>query len=222
MEILGSGFGDLGLGHWGWILIRDLGIWGLGFGVGILGLDFGSRFGNFGVRICGFGVRTLGHPNVTRVFPPPLHPLSFKACIPRSFRLQIQQDSAVTRLRMKNVFRKFVRRFQRHTVGAGTLTEEDVMFKYLATLELLAPRFGTERFAALSLDVSNEGEKAQPYINGGHAMAEHGDAAVPGDCSVSHEVLVSGTGGIQWRPVPSEVSLWGVGMGLGWEGPQRW
>lgn len=129
---------------------------------------------------------------------------SFKACIPRSFRLQIQQDSAVTRLRMKNVFRKFVRRFQRHTVGAGTLTEEDVMFKYLATLELLAPRFGTERFAALSLDVSNEGEKAQPYINGGHAMAEHGDAAVPGDCSVSHEVLVSGTGGIQWRPVPSE------------------
>ncbi|XP_019476750.1 non-receptor tyrosine-protein kinase TYK2 [Meleagris gallopavo] len=129
---------------------------------------------------------------------------SFKACIPRSFRLQIQQSSAVTRLRMKNVFRKFVRRFQRHTVGAGTLTEEDVMFKYLATLELLAPRFGTERFAVLSLDVSNEGEKAQPCGNGGHEMAERGDAAAPGDSSVSHEVLVSGTTGIQWRPVPSE------------------
>ena len=207
-----------------------------------MGLDFDSGFGNLGVGIWGWDIgvgfwfeiwefwgqdlwiwgQNIGTSQRHSGFSPPLHPLSFKACIPRSFRLQIQQDSAVTRLRMKNVFRKFVRRFQRHTVGAGTLTEEDVMFKYLATLELLAPRFGTERFAALSLDVSNEGEKAQPYINGGHAMAEHGDAAVPGDCSVSHEVLVSGTGGIQWRPVPSEVSLWGVGMGLAWEGPQRW
>uniref|UniRef100_A0A8C9FH71 Tyrosine-protein kinase n=1 Tax=Pavo cristatus TaxID=9049 RepID=A0A8C9FH71_PAVCR len=135
---------------------------------------------------------------------PPVHPRSFKACIPRSFRLQIQQSSAVTRLRMKNVFRRFVRRFQQHTVGTGGLAEEDVMFKYLATLELLAPRFGTERFAALSLDVSNEGEKAQPCGNGGHAVAGRGDAAVPGDASVSHEVLVSGTSGIQWRPVPNE------------------
>lgn len=160
-------------------------------------------------------------PTALLLFPPSSSH-SFKACIPRSFRLQIQQSSAVTRLRMKNVFRKFVRRFQRHTVGAGTLTEEDVMFKYLATLELLAPRFGSERFAVLSLDVSNEGEKAQPCGNGGHAMAERGDAAAPGESSVSHEVLVSGTGGIQWRPVPSRVSSWGVGMGLGWEGPYRW
>uniref|UniRef100_A0A8C9FY03 Tyrosine-protein kinase n=1 Tax=Pavo cristatus TaxID=9049 RepID=A0A8C9FY03_PAVCR len=194
LGILGLGFGDLGLGYWGWILGQDLGIWGQNLGI------WGQSIATF--------QQHLG-------CSPPVHPRSFKACIPRSFRLQIQQSSAVTRLRMKNVFRRFVRRFQQHTVGTGGLAEEDVMFKYLATLELLAPRFGTERFAALSLDVSNEGEKAQPCGNGGHAVAGRGDAAVPGDASVSHEVLVSGTSGIQWRPVPNEVSLW---VGRRWGG----
>ncbi|XP_021239110.1 non-receptor tyrosine-protein kinase TYK2, partial [Numida meleagris] len=131
--------------------------------------------------------------------------IRFKECIPRSFLRQIQQNSVLTRFRMKNVFKKFVQRFQRHTVGAGKLAEHDVMYKYLATLEQLAPRFGTERFPALSLDVSNEGEKGQPYVNGGRAPAEErGEAPVPMEQPVTHEVLVTGTSGIQWRPVPAE------------------
>ncbi|XP_074932191.1 non-receptor tyrosine-protein kinase TYK2 [Phalacrocorax aristotelis] len=129
---------------------------------------------------------------------------SFKDCIPRSFYRQIQQNNYLTKFRMKNVFKKFVQRFQRHTVSAGKLTVQDVMYKYLATLEHLAPRFGCEVFPALSLETSSEGEKAQLYVNGGRSQPEHGHALLPKDRPVTHEVLVTGTSGIQWRPVPVE------------------
>ncbi|XP_009881445.1 PREDICTED: non-receptor tyrosine-protein kinase TYK2, partial [Charadrius vociferus] len=129
---------------------------------------------------------------------------SFKDCIPRSFYRQMQQNNYLTKFRMKNVFKKFVQRFQRHTVSTGKLTVQDVMYKYLATLEHLAPRFGSEVFPVLSLETSSEGEKAQLYLNGGHSQLEHGHALLPKDRPVTHEVLVTGTSGIQWRPVPVE------------------
>ncbi|KAG8129967.1 hypothetical protein E2320_016671 [Naja naja] len=77
---------------------------------------------------------------------------SFKECIPRSFCQQIQQNNYLTKFRMKNVFKKFLQRFQQHTLSTGKLTEQELMHKYLATLENLAPRFGTELFAAVSLE----------------------------------------------------------------------
>ncbi|XP_014816884.1 PREDICTED: non-receptor tyrosine-protein kinase TYK2-like [Calidris pugnax] len=132
---------------------------------------------------------------------------SFKDCIPRSFYRQIQQNNYLTRFRMKNVFKKFVRHFQRHTVGAGKLTAQDVMYKYLATLEHLAPRFGTEFFPVLSLETSSEGEKVHLYVNGGHSQPEPGHPLLPKDPPVTHEVLVNGTSGIQWRPVPVEQNV---------------
>ncbi|XP_069737720.1 non-receptor tyrosine-protein kinase TYK2-like isoform X2 [Phaenicophaeus curvirostris] len=129
---------------------------------------------------------------------------SFKDCIPRSFYRQIQQNNHLTKLRMKNVFKKFVQRFQRHTVSAGKLTAQDVMYKYLATLEHLAPRFGTELFPVLSLDTSSEGEKMQLDVNGGSSQPDQSRALLPKEPPVTHEVLVTGTSGIQWRPVPVE------------------
>ncbi|KAM6037608.1 non-receptor tyrosine-protein kinase TYK2 isoform 1-T2 [Theristicus caerulescens] len=129
---------------------------------------------------------------------------SFKDCIPRSFYRQIQQNNYLTKFRMKNVFKKFVQRFQRHTVSTGKLTVQDIMYKYLATLEHLAPRFGSELFPVLSLETSSEGEKVQLYVNGGHSQLEQGHALLPKDQPVTHEVLVTGTTGIQWRPVPVE------------------
>ncbi|KFQ69817.1 Non-receptor tyrosine-protein kinase TYK2, partial [Phaethon lepturus] len=130
---------------------------------------------------------------------------SFKDCIPRSFYRQIQQNNYLTKFRMKNIFKKFVQHFQRHTVSTGKLTVQDIMYKYLATLEHLAPRFGSELFPVLSLETSSEGEKVQLYVNGGHSQPEHGHALLPKDRPVTHEVLVTGTSGIQWRPVPIEV-----------------
>uniref|UniRef100_A0A452S2E2 Tyrosine-protein kinase n=1 Tax=Ursus americanus TaxID=9643 RepID=A0A452S2E2_URSAM len=94
-------------------------------------------------------------------------PRSFKDCIPRSFRLQIRRHNALTRLRLRNIFRRFVRAFQ-----PGHVSQQVIMVKYLATLEQLAPHPGPE--------------------------------LAPGP--PTHEVLVTGMGGIQWRPVQAEVS----------------
>ncbi|KAM8793876.1 non-receptor tyrosine-protein kinase TYK2 [Eudromia elegans] len=131
---------------------------------------------------------------------------SFKECIPRSFSRQLQQTGYVTRFRMRSVFRRFVRRFQRHTVGAGKLTAQDVMYKYVATLEQLAPRFGAELFPVLSLDTASEGDTGPPCGNGGPAPP-------PCDRPATHEVLVTGTGGIQWRLVPAEAASSGSQRG---------
>lgn len=106
---------------------------------------------------------------------------------------------------MKNVFKKFLQHFQQHTLSTGKLTEQDLMHKYLATLENLAPRFGTELFAAVSLETVSEGEKVPLYINGGHTHLENFSSH--GSRPVTHEVLVTGINGIQWRSIPTEVGL---------------
>ncbi|XP_060619594.2 non-receptor tyrosine-protein kinase TYK2 isoform X1 [Anolis sagrei] len=129
---------------------------------------------------------------------------SFKECIPRSFCRQIQQNNYLTKFRIRNVFRRFLQRFQRHTVSTGKLTEQDIMHKYLATLENLAPRFGSEVFSVLSLETVSEGEKVPLYINGGHMHLENSHASLPSDKPATHEVLVTGTDGIQWRPISPE------------------
>ncbi|KAJ6654509.1 hypothetical protein lerEdw1_006816 [Lerista edwardsae] len=129
---------------------------------------------------------------------------SFKECIPCSFCRQIQQNNYLTKFRMRNVFKKFLQRFQQHTVSTGKLTEQDVMYKYLSTLENLAPRFGSEQYAVLSLATVSEGDKVPLYINGGHNHLENSHASPSNDRPATHEVLVTGIGGIQWRPISVE------------------
>ncbi|KAL7988298.1 hypothetical protein Chor_007217 [Crotalus horridus] len=129
---------------------------------------------------------------------------SFKECIPRSFCQQIQQNNFLTKFRIKNVFKKFLQHFQQQTLSTGKLTEQDLMHKYLATLENLAPRFGTELFAAVSLETVSEGEKVPLYINGGHTHLENFYSSSHGSRPVTHEVLVTGINGIQWRSIPTE------------------
>ncbi|OWK49597.1 Non-receptor tyrosine-protein kinase TYK2 [Lonchura striata] len=75
------------------------------------------------------------------------------------------------------------------------------MYKYLATLEQLAPRFGSELFPAISLETAAGAEAAPPGAAGSRA-----EPAAPRDRPVTHHVLVTGTGGIQWRPVPAEAA----------------
>ncbi|XP_032107711.1 non-receptor tyrosine-protein kinase TYK2 isoform X6 [Sapajus apella] len=125
---------------------------------------------------------------------------SFKDCIPRSFRQQIQQHNALTRLRLRNVFRRFLRDFQ-----PGRLSQQMVMVKYLATLERLAPRFGTERMPVCHLRLLAQAEGEPCYIrDSGEAPTDPGPESAAGP--PTHEVLVTGTGGIQWWPVQEEVS----------------
>uniref|UniRef100_A0A2K5Q760 Tyrosine-protein kinase n=1 Tax=Cebus imitator TaxID=2715852 RepID=A0A2K5Q760_CEBIM len=134
---------------------------------------------------------------------------SFKDCIPRSFRQQIQQHNALTRLRLRNVFRRFLRDFQ-----PGRLSQQMVMVKYLATLERLAPRFGTERMPVCHLRLLAQAEGEPCYIrDSGEAPTDPGPESAAGP--PTHEVLVTGTGGIQWWPVQEEVSKEEVSQGSG-------
>ncbi|XP_064427346.1 non-receptor tyrosine-protein kinase TYK2 isoform X3 [Mirounga angustirostris] len=124
--------------------------------------------------------------------------ISFKDCIPRSFQLQIQQHNALTQLRLRNIFRRFVRAFQ-----PGHVSQQVIMVKYLATLELLAPRFGTECLPVCHLELLAQAVGEPYYIqDGGQAPPEPGPELATGP--PTHEVLVTGTGGIQWRPIQAE------------------
>nr|XP_033710252.1 non-receptor tyrosine-protein kinase TYK2 isoform X4 [Tursiops truncatus] len=133
--------------------------------------------------------------------------ISFKDCIPRSFRQQIRQHNALTRLRLRSIFRKFLRAFQ-----PGCLSQQVVMVKYLATLERLAPRFGTERVPVCHLELLAQAEGEPCYIrDGGQAPPDPGPESAAGP--PTHEVLVSGTDGIQWRLVQAETASDGGGGG---------
>ncbi|XP_063084710.1 non-receptor tyrosine-protein kinase TYK2 isoform X2 [Cavia porcellus] len=123
--------------------------------------------------------------------------ISFTRCIPSSFRQQIRQHSVLTRLRLRSVFRRFVRTFR-----TAQLSRRAVMVKYLATLEHLAPRFGAERIPVRHLELLCQADREPP--------AAPDPASSPGP--PTHEVLVTGTGGIQWRPVQPE-GAGGSGVG---------
>ncbi|XP_012646109.1 non-receptor tyrosine-protein kinase TYK2 isoform X1 [Microcebus murinus] len=129
--------------------------------------------------------------------------ISFKDCIPRSFRRQIRQHNVLTRLRLRSVFRKFIRAFQ-----PGLLSQQVVMVKYLATLERLAPRFGTERLPVCHLRLLAQAEVEPCYtLDSGQSPADPSPESAAGPST--HEVLVAGTGGIQWRPIQTEGSSGG-------------
>lgn len=131
--------------------------------------------------------------------------ISFKDCIPRSFRQQIQQHNAFTRLRLWILFHRFLRAFQ-----PGHLSQQVIMVKYLATLERLAPRFGTERVSVCHLELLAQAEGEPSYIRDSRqAPLDPGPESAVGP--PTHEVLVTGTGGIQWRPVQAEGPSGGAG-----------
>ncbi|XP_051052715.1 non-receptor tyrosine-protein kinase TYK2 isoform X2 [Phodopus roborovskii] len=126
--------------------------------------------------------------------------ISFKKCIPRSFRQHIRQHNALTRLRLRRVFRRFLRAFQ-----PGHLSQQVVMVKYLATLERLAPRFGSEHIPVCHLEVLDQPERDPCYIqNSGQTIGDP-DSELATRLP-THEVLVTGTGGIQWHPLQNQES----------------
>ncbi|XP_006898829.1 PREDICTED: non-receptor tyrosine-protein kinase TYK2 [Elephantulus edwardii] len=126
--------------------------------------------------------------------------ISFKDCIPRSFRQQIRQHNALTRLRLRRIFRRFLQAFQ-----PSSVSQQLVMVKYLATLERLAPRFATEHVRVCHLELRTQAEGEPHSIPGqGQASLDQGPQGAAG--SATYEVLVTGTRGIQWRPVQAEAS----------------
>ncbi|KAL6102631.1 tyk2 [Pungitius sinensis] len=127
--------------------------------------------------------------------------VSYLHCIPRSFAKQISKDNFLTKIRIRRVFAEFVRTFQQHTVDTGRLGAQEVMYKYIATLEHLAPRFGTETFPVSRLELRDDGIESSSYSNAGRGEgAPEDDFGGP----ATHEVLVSGTKGVRWRTVSEQ------------------
>ncbi|XP_023269688.1 non-receptor tyrosine-protein kinase TYK2 [Seriola lalandi dorsalis] len=127
--------------------------------------------------------------------------VSFLRCIPKSFSKHISKNNLLTKFRIHRVFADFVRTFQQHTVDKGRLGAHEIMYKYISTLEHLAPRFGTETFPVPYLEQREEGDGSSSYSNTTHAQGVSKDNYT---APATHEILVSGINGIQWRKVSGQ------------------
>uniref|UniRef100_A0A7N6B0N5 Tyrosine-protein kinase n=1 Tax=Anabas testudineus TaxID=64144 RepID=A0A7N6B0N5_ANATE len=127
--------------------------------------------------------------------------ISFQHCIPKSFAKHISKDNFLTKIRIRRVFGDFVRTFQQHTVDKGRLGTQEIMYKYISTLEHLVPRFGTETFPVFHLVLREDGDGSSSYSNTTHAQGDSKDSFRD---PATHEIMVSGTKGIQWRKLSSQ------------------
>lgn len=100
------------------------------------------------------------------------------------------------------MFGEFVQTFQQHTVDRKHVGTQEIMYKYIATLENLAPRFGTETFAVPHLEVRNDGDEGSSYLN---RMDPQDDEKDNLTAPTTHEIIVSGIKGIRWRKVSVQV-----------------
>lgn len=91
--------------------------------------------------------------------------------------------------------------FQQHTVDKGRLGTHEIMYKYISTLEHLAPGFGIESFAVSNLELRDDGDGSSSYSNMTHAQGVSKDTF---RAPTTHEIMVTGTKGIQWREVSSQ------------------
>ncbi|XP_051994646.1 non-receptor tyrosine-protein kinase TYK2 [Xyrauchen texanus] len=124
---------------------------------------------------------------------------SFLRCIPRSFSRHIARDNFLTKFRIRRVFANFVNNFQQHTVGMGKLGSQEVMYKYLSTLEHLAPLFGIEAFPVFQLDMRSDGGGSGSYLIASQTQTTTEETR---NSEPTHEIRVSGSTGIHWRKLP--------------------
>uniref|UniRef100_A0A668AEH8 Tyrosine-protein kinase n=1 Tax=Myripristis murdjan TaxID=586833 RepID=A0A668AEH8_9TELE len=129
--------------------------------------------------------------------------ISYKRFIPESLNRNIKQRNFLTRIRINNVFKKFLSEFNRRTVTDSNITSYDLKIKYLATLEGLTNGLGSELLEPVSLTVSQEGDLS----NGGYHGYYNSSQGQSQKQEMSHDsqVLVTGTTGISWRKKPATV-----------------
>uniref|UniRef100_A0A672H5T4 Tyrosine-protein kinase n=1 Tax=Salarias fasciatus TaxID=181472 RepID=A0A672H5T4_SALFA len=125
----------------------------------------------------------------------------FLRCIPKSFAKHISKDNFLTKIRMQQMFADFVRSFQQQLEDKGWLSAQKIMEKYIFTLEHLAPCFGTETFSVAHLELREDGDASSSHSNAAHAQGVCKDYF---GAPATHEIMVSGTKGIQWRKAPTQ------------------
>uniref|UniRef100_A0A672IUT4 Tyrosine-protein kinase n=1 Tax=Salarias fasciatus TaxID=181472 RepID=A0A672IUT4_SALFA len=128
--------------------------------------------------------------------------VSFLRCIPKSFAKHISKDNFLTKIRIRRVFADFVRCFQQQTVDKGRLSAQEIIYKYIFTLEHLAPCFGTETFPVAHLELREDGDSSS-YPNTARAQGVSKDYF---GAPATHEIMVSGPKGIQpsWTSITND------------------
>ncbi|KAM9386359.1 tyrosine-protein kinase JAK1 [Pholidichthys leucotaenia] len=130
--------------------------------------------------------------------------ISYKRFIPESLNHNIKQRNILTRMRINNVFKKFLSEFNSRTVKDSNITAYDLKIKYLATMEGLAISMGSELFEPTSLSVTQEGDLHNGgYYNQSLASTQSQNM----EASHDMQVLVTGTSGISWRKKPSSTPV---------------
>ncbi|CAH2310930.1 tyrosine- kinase JAK1 isoform X1 [Pelobates cultripes] len=138
----------------------------------------------------GMAVLAISHLAIKRKMQLPELPrdISYKKYIPETLNKTIKQRNVLTRIRINNVFKDFLKEFNNKTICDSSVSLHDLKVKYLSTLETLTKNYGAEIFASSYLKVLLEGE--QNGFSAGHSMLEY-------------EVMVTGNTGIQWREKPT-------------------
>ncbi|XP_077134328.1 tyrosine-protein kinase JAK1 [Ranitomeya variabilis] len=131
----------------------------------------------------GMAVLAISHYAIKRNMQLPELPkdISYKRYIPETLNRTIKQRNILTRLRINNVFRNFLKEFNNKTICDSSVSPHDLKVKYMSTLETLTKNYGAEIFKATSLRINSE----KPY-----------------KCEGEHEVMITGNDGIQWRVKP--------------------
>lgn len=118
---------------------------------------------------------------------------NFRHCIPRSFAKQISRENMLTQYRMKRIFSNYIQTFQQRK----NLNLQEIMYLYISTLEHLFPRFGTETYSVCHLDLQKEGQES--LFSESNEI--QGDLNDDNKNQVTHEIMVCGVQGIQWREI---------------------
>uniref|UniRef100_A0A8C5D516 non-specific protein-tyrosine kinase n=1 Tax=Gouania willdenowi TaxID=441366 RepID=A0A8C5D516_GOUWI len=126
---------------------------------------------------------------------------SFLHCIPKSFARHVAKSNFITKFRIRQEFTGFVKTFQQDIIDKGCLDAQEIMFKYIFTLECMVPRFGTETFPVAALELREAGNDSSSFSNTTQAQ---GSSRENFRAPATHEIMVCGTKGIQWRKVPPQ------------------
>ncbi|OWK53891.1 Tyrosine-protein kinase JAK1 [Lonchura striata] len=139
----------------------------------------------------GMAVLAISHDAIKKNMKLPELPkdISYKHYIPETLNRTIRQRNFLTRIRINNVFKHFLKEFNNKTICNNSVSPRDLKVKYLSTMEILTKYFGAEIFEPSFLLISAENE-----LN----KFSCGD-------NERYEVMVSGNNGIQWRLKPSPV-----------------
>ncbi|KAK1164207.1 tyrosine-protein kinase JAK1-like [Acipenser oxyrinchus oxyrinchus] len=139
----------------------------------------------------GMAVLAISHHAIQKMIPLPglAGEISYKRYIPETLNKTIKQRNFLTRIRINNVFKSFLKEFSNKTISDSNVSMHDLKVKYLSTLETLTKHFGSEIYETSMLQICAENEKS---------LSKHfGGADLP-----LHEVQVAGNVGIQWRLKP--------------------